>query len=158
MAWAHLASGGAGGGMRWPNRHPHSLTPGMRQAQAVMADFATRIDWSHFAAENLSDSVSCDGEALCAYACGDPHQAVAWVIRGDGSSLDSHGHLAFRPMLSGATLNLPPMRPGHYDVTAMETLGGNVLGESHIRVEDGPVAVELPAFRHDVAVAIRQAN
>ena len=32
MQWAHLASGGAGGGMRWPNRHPHALTPGMRRA------------------------------------------------------------------------------------------------------------------------------
>ena len=44
MAWAHLASGGEGG-MRWPNRHPHILTPGMRQAAGVMADFATLIDW-----------------------------------------------------------------------------------------------------------------
>ena len=26
IQWAHLASGGAGGGMRWPNRHPHVLT------------------------------------------------------------------------------------------------------------------------------------
>jgi mannan endo-1,4-beta-mannosidase len=33
IQWAHLASGGAGGGMRWPNRHPHALTAGMRQAQ-----------------------------------------------------------------------------------------------------------------------------
>ena len=37
MQWAHLASGGAGGGMRWPNRHPHRLTPGMRAAQQAMA-------------------------------------------------------------------------------------------------------------------------
>ncbi|HEX8391381.1 MAG TPA: hypothetical protein VF665_03400, partial [Longimicrobium sp.] len=28
MQWAHLASGGAGGGMRWPNRRVHVLTPG----------------------------------------------------------------------------------------------------------------------------------
>ncbi|RZM10744.1 MAG: hypothetical protein EOP67_68020, partial [Sphingomonas sp.] len=38
IQWAHLASGGAGGGMRWPNRHPHILTPGMRAAQRTLAD------------------------------------------------------------------------------------------------------------------------
>jgi mannan endo-1,4-beta-mannosidase len=37
MQWAHLASGGAGGGMRWPNRHPHQLTPGMRAAPLARA-------------------------------------------------------------------------------------------------------------------------
>ena len=51
MAWAHLASGGAGGGMRWPNRMPHTLSPGMRQAQGVMGEFARLIDWSHFASD-----------------------------------------------------------------------------------------------------------
>ena len=35
MSWAHLASGGAGGGMRWPNRHPHVLTSGMPPAAAT---------------------------------------------------------------------------------------------------------------------------
>ena len=34
IQWTHLASGGAGGGMRWPNRNPHTLTPGMRRASA----------------------------------------------------------------------------------------------------------------------------
>ena len=27
IQWAHMASGGAGGGMRWPNRHPNVLPP-----------------------------------------------------------------------------------------------------------------------------------
>ena len=57
MAWAHLASGGAGGGMRWPNRLPHTLTPGMRVAQGVMSDFARLIDWSRFAARNISEEI-----------------------------------------------------------------------------------------------------
>ena len=41
IQWAHLASGGAGGGMRWPNRRPHSLTLGMREAQKAMAGFSS---------------------------------------------------------------------------------------------------------------------
>ena len=36
IQWAHLAAGGAGGGMRWPNRHPHRLTRGMNEAQAAI--------------------------------------------------------------------------------------------------------------------------
>jgi mannan endo-1,4-beta-mannosidase len=48
IQWAHVASGGAGGGMRWPNRHPHALTPGMREAQRVLAEFLPLVDWRAF--------------------------------------------------------------------------------------------------------------
>ena len=48
MQWAHLAAGGSGGGMRWPNRNPHSLTPGMREAQRAMTAFLPLIDWARF--------------------------------------------------------------------------------------------------------------
>ncbi|WP_292496125.1 hypothetical protein, partial [Mesorhizobium sp.] len=48
MQWAHLAAGGAGGGMRWPNRTPHVLTPGMRRAQRSLAGFLPLIDWRRF--------------------------------------------------------------------------------------------------------------
>ena len=48
MQWAHLASGGAGGGMRWPYRHPHVLTPGMREAQAALSAFLPFVDWASF--------------------------------------------------------------------------------------------------------------
>src|SRR5690606_31319113 len=59
MQWAHLASGGAGGGMRWPYRHPHSMTPGMRQAQQEMAAFLPLIDWRCFRRINLNSQVGC---------------------------------------------------------------------------------------------------
>ena len=48
MQWAHLAAGGAGGGMRWPNRHPHRLTIGMRREQHALAKFLPLIDWPNF--------------------------------------------------------------------------------------------------------------
>src|SRR4051794_24520771 len=48
MQWAHLASGGAGGGMRWPNRHPHTLTRGMRGAQRALSAFLPLLDWPSF--------------------------------------------------------------------------------------------------------------
>ena len=154
MSWAHLASGGAGGGMRWPNRHPHTLTPGMRRAQAVMADFARRIDWPTFAARNLAGELRVEPDDLLAYACGDGRQAVAWVLR-DRAGLDLVGEADFRPLLPGVRLRLPPLTPGRYAVTCMETHNGYVLLEESLDAAGGPVELTLPPFRHDVAVAIR---
>ena len=59
LQWAHLASGGAGGGMRWPNRHPHSLTAGMRVAQHALTTFLQTADiaWHTFARRNLSSDI-----------------------------------------------------------------------------------------------------
>ena len=157
MAWAHLASGGAGGGMRWPNRHPHTLTPAMRHAQGVMADFARRIDWVHFAARNVSTELAAEPEELLAYACADGRQAVAWLLRAR-DMLDEEGELPFRPLLTGAALELPAMEPGTYDVTCMETHLGHTLGKSTIETGAGPVRLELPPFRHDLAIAVRPAG
>ncbi len=54
MQWAHLASGGAGGGMRWPYRHPHSLTPGMRMSQKSLAGFCAISKLENFRAAEHS--------------------------------------------------------------------------------------------------------
>ena len=154
MSWAHLASGGAGGGMRWPNRHPHTLTPGMRQAQGVMADFARLIDWPRFASRNVSPQLSAHPNDLLAYACADGRQAVAWVVRGR-EALDAEGELPFRPLLADATLELPFLDRGDYLATYLETHHGNVLGESLLIHDGGPIRLELPPFRHDLAIAVR---
>jgi len=155
MAWAHLSSGGAGGGMRWPNRHPHALTPGMRQAQGVMADFARLIDWPTFASRNVSaETIARPGELL-AYACTDDRQAVAWVLRGR-HSLSGEGDLPFLPLLTGASLELPPMAPGGYSVHFVETNHGHTLGDSVVTTDgSGPLRLDLPPFRYDLAIAVR---
>lgn len=156
MAWAHLASGGAGGGMRWPNRHPHTLTPGMRHAQAVMSEFARLVDWPRFASRNISDEIRPEPGGLLAYGCADDRQAVLWVIR-DRESLEGEGHLPFRPLLQNAALELPGMDPGTYRVTAMDTHNGHVLADT-TRVFDGRPRLDLPPFRHDLAIAVRRAG
>ena len=153
MAWAHLASGGAGGGMRWPNRHPHTLTAGMRHAQGVMADFARLIDWRHFAAANASALARPSTPELVVFACADARQAVLWALRA-GDELDAEGELPFRPMLAGARLSLPPMDPGDYRVTYVETHQGHVLGRSTLRLDGRPAELELPPVRHDLAIAV----
>ena len=69
MQWAHLASGGAGGGMRWPNRHPHVLTDGMRRAQLSLSRFLPLVDWLSFGRRILNGELHADGPG-----CG-----VLWV-------------------------------------------------------------------------------
>ena len=154
MSWAHLASGGAGGGMRWPNRHPHSLTPGMRHAQGVMADFAQLVDWSNFASCNISAVVRAHPEELLVYACSDKTQAIAWVLRAR-DQLESNGELPFRPLLRGATVALPPMAPGNYSVTFVETANGHTLAESVMSTDGGEFQLKLPPLRHELAIAVR---
>jgi hypothetical protein len=154
MSWAHLASGGAGGGMRWPNRHPHTLTPGMRQAQGVMADFSRLIDWSSFASRNITRSLVSDHPELLAYGCADDHQAVIWVLRGR-EEIDAEGDLPFRPLLRSAVLELPDLDPGDYAVTCVETHNGHALAEYVVEGRGLPLSLELPPFRHDLAVAVR---
>ena len=79
MQWTHCASGGAGGGMRWPNRHPHSLTAGMRAAQRALSAFLPLFDWRHFRRRNRSAEVRVESPALRALARGDEAQVVAWL-------------------------------------------------------------------------------
>src|SRR5690606_5338216 len=80
---AHLASGGAGGGMRWPNRHPHTLTQGMRAAQRALAGFVPLIDWPRFRRRNWNEELEISTAALAGFACGDDSQAVVWLLRTD---------------------------------------------------------------------------
>ena len=154
MAWAHLASGGAGGGMRWPNRLPHTLTPGMRVAQGVMSDFARLIDWPRFAALNISEEIRTEPENLLVYGCADARQAVIWAVR-DRDELDREGDLPFRPLLAGARIELPPMEPGRHRVTYTDTHNGHILAEGTQTLDRAPAVLTLPPFRHDLAIAVR---
>ncbi|QEH35513.1 hypothetical protein OJF2_40650 [Aquisphaera giovannonii] len=156
MSWAHLASGGAGGGMRWPNRHPHSLTPGMRHAQGVMAEFAGRIDWPAFASRNVTAELKARPEEVAVHGCSDGRQAVIWAIRSEGSA-GPDGDLCFRPLLEGASVELPGMEPGAYRVDHVETANGHGLAAAVVECRSGPLTLDLPPFRHDVAIAVRPA-
>ena len=81
MQWAHFAAGGAGGGMRWPNRYPHVLTPGMRLAQSALSRFLPLIDWNTFRRRNLNDEIVSSDRQVACFGCGDEHQAVVWLLR-----------------------------------------------------------------------------
>lgn len=152
MQWAQLASGGAGGGMRWPNRHPHTLTPGMRQAQRAMADFLPLVDWPRFRRSNLNEAMETDPDCI-AFGCGDARQAVAWLLRRGPLLPDGRLDPAMPPR--PAALRLPGLAPGRYRAKLWDTRAGQMASEVITAAEgNGILALRLPPFGGDIALAI----
>lgn len=156
IQWAHLASGGAGGGMRWPNRHPHVLTPGMRAAQGALAAFLPLIDWAAFRRRNLSAEVTLDDPGVAVTACGDERQALVWLLRTD--RIGAEGMLAPDATARAATLAVPGLEAGRYRVTAFGTREGRAVRSWHESVTTNVMRVVIPPVATDLALAIRRAD
>jgi mannan endo-1,4-beta-mannosidase len=152
MQWAHFAAGGAGGGMRWPNRHPHSLTPGMRVAQRGLAEFLPLIDWRRFRRRNLNDEMRISSETVRGAACGDDAQAIVWLIRTD--ALDRKGMLARDADPVQVRIELPGLEAAPYRVVAWNTAEGTAMGEQTCGHQGGLFAIDVPPFVADIALAI----
>jgi mannan endo-1,4-beta-mannosidase len=156
IQWAHLASGGAGGGMRWPNRHPHVLTPGMRRAQRIMADFLPLIDWTAFRRVNLTEALRCTDGGLAAVGCGDARQALAWLVRTDAIGAD--GTIDVRDEAKAALLHVPGLTDGAYYIVSYDTRAGAIIGRSRAESAGGELIVPIGPVRSDLAVAVRAAS
>jgi hypothetical protein len=155
MQWAHFASGAAGGGMRWPNRAPHALTPGMRRAQQALAEFLSLIDWPRFRRRNLNDAVMVEGGRLAAFACGDTNQALLWLLRTDSIGADGRIERARPP--DPVRLSIPSLDRGHYRVTYWGTEFGQVLGEADVDHRlGGSLTLDPPPILADLAIAVRR--
>jgi mannan endo-1,4-beta-mannosidase len=150
MQWAHLASGGAGGGMRWPNRHPHVLTVGMRRAQGALARFLPLIDWTSFKRRNISDELDCDDPHLALIGCGDDGQAVIWLLSTGPLAADKR--LADREA-KPVKLTVPGLKDGSYRTTLFSTEQGEVTGTCTAQAVDRKLTVTVPVAR-DLALAI----
>ena len=152
LSWAHLASGGAGGGMRWPNRHPHVLTHGMRRAQGAMAGFLPLVDWTGFRPRNLNEEGRAPGFHL--FACADRDQAVAWIVRRGGR--DGRGMIADGVPPATARLTLP-VADGSWSLRLFDTQEGRSRGEQVAVARDGLLAVSIEDVGADLAIAARRA-
>jgi hypothetical protein len=152
MQWAHLASGGAGGGMRWPNRSPHVLTPGMHRAQHAMAGFLPLIDWMHFRRACLNDEVEVAGGDVAAFACGDRRQALVWLLRRD--SIGRDGRLRRDAAPVAVRLRVPGLDPGPARVTWWDTREGHVVASGTVAVGEGGAVLSAPPLLADHAIAI----
>jgi hypothetical protein len=153
IQWAHLASGGAGGGMRWPNRHPHVLTGGMREAQRVLAQFLPLVDWANFRRRNLSGELRCDDPGVALVGCGDAHQALLWVVRTD--SLSGEGTVQPREAAPAVTLSIPGLNDGRYAVTAFDTRRGVSAVCTEASCTGGVLHAQIDPVAADLAVVVR---
>ena len=153
IQWAHLCAGGAGGGMRWPNRTPHSLTRGMREAQRSLAAFLRLIDWRQFQRRNWNEEIHLESPAVKAVACGDQSQAMVWLVR--TGPFDRKRMLRRDAKAITTRLALPCLRPGRYRITAWDTLNGRSVAEFFSESESTGLGFETPAFVTDMALAVR---
>ncbi len=152
--WAHFASGAVGGGMRWPNRHPHVLTYGMRAAQKSLADFLPLINWNDFKRRNLNCEIEIDPQNCTVCACGDENQAVVWLLRLDITGKNG----LLQPAATPTVLNLkvPGLARGNYRVTAWNTTQGVPVAAFEAASDGEVLQLETPPFAHDLALAIRR--
>ncbi|RYG33139.1 hypothetical protein EON81_18940 [bacterium] len=153
MQWAHLASGGAGGGMRWPNRDPHTLTPGMRVSQQGLSTFLPLIDWTLFHRRNLNEEIEVSDARVVRFGCGDERQAVVWLLRRD--AIDAEGRLAPSEPLS-VDVTVPGLAPGRYRITGFSTSRGEVLGHEEIEGQSEGLRFEVRLTDGDLALAIQK--
>jgi hypothetical protein len=151
IQWAHLASGGAGGGMRWPYRHPHVLTQGMRQAQQNLADFVALLDWPRFRRKNLNHEVRLATGAFAAFACGDDKQALVWLLRQDQAP---KGLLPVNLAAIPVTVAVPGLAPGRYQVIFWDTQKGEAGSREVALALPGDLPIALPPVSHDLALAV----
>jgi hypothetical protein len=151
MQWAHFASGAAGGGMRWPNRRPHVLTPGMRRAQKALASFLPLIDWRRFRRININDEIEAP-DCVARFGCSDQNQAVVWLLRKDTINPDGTVRRNVRPI--SVRLRVPGPRGKRFRVTAWDTYSGAVVARFDMQSSGDGLAIETPAFVSDIALAV----
>lgn len=143
--WAHLASGGAGGGMRWPYRHPHVLLPAMHEAQGLLAAFLPLIDWARFARAPLASRLAVHEFDGLVTGCGDAHQAIICLMPDE------------RQESIAAHIELTGLAPGCYGVTQFNTVTGRRETRAVHTRQDGSLVVLAVGGGHDLALAITPA-
>lgn len=155
MQWAHFASGGAGGGMRWPNRHPHVLTHGMRKAQLALSLFLPLINWQQFRRRNMNHEIQVSDAAFAVFGCGDEEQAVVWLLR--KNTINKKGMLIPDAAAVSVCVHIPGLRIGHYRITAWDTTMGIVVKifEAAL-VSTNYLCVQAPPVKADIAMAVRR--
>jgi mannan endo-1,4-beta-mannosidase len=143
--------------MRWPNRHPHTLTAGMRRAQRGLAGFLPLVDWTTFRRRCLNGELAVSTPALAAFGCGDDAQAVVWLLRKDTIGRDGRLRRDAEPL--SAEVRVPGLAAGRYVATAWDTAAGEGRGEWEAEATGGEgLLLRLPPFTTDLAVAVRRAR
>ncbi len=155
MQWAHVASGGAGGGMRWPYRHPHTLTAGMRGAQLALSKFLPLISWKQLYRVNLNKEIKLSDPGLATFACGDDKQTIIWLLR--TNAIGKTKLLRKDAEAAAFHATIPLLKPGSYVITLWDTVSGTAI-KTIESINAGIMKLALPAVTADLAIAIRNVS
>ena len=163
MQWAHLASGGAGGGMRWPNRNPHSLTAGMRRAQRAMSAFLPAVEWKTFARKNVTEQLALSEASgaivsekrVARFGCATPTQALLYLLRRD--TLLPSGRVDRNAAPITLNVHVPNLLAGRYEAVSWDTWTGSSLDRTVFTLSSERPWLSA-VFATDVVVTARRVD
>lgn len=156
IQWTHLASGGAGGGMRWPNRHPHVLTHGMRREQLHLSKFSKMVDWKNFRRRNLNEEIKLSSNSFVGFCCADSRQAILYLLRTD-SIKRKQVWKDSKPL--DVKVIIPEMTAGTYLVSEFDTGKGTFRNASEtVQISEGNLLLHFKNVATDLAVLIQSAS
>jgi mannan endo-1,4-beta-mannosidase len=152
ITWAHLASGAAGSGMRWPYTQPHYLLPELRRNLRAVARFAASVDWAHFVPRCITSDIGVDRGGFIKTGCADRDMALLWLL--------ADTRLPHPPTLDGLTVRVAfPFHDGPYSIELWDTYAGEPLAEYIVEVRLDRLKFTLPRFDRplrDLAIVARR--
>ncbi|MEJ7766424.1 MAG: hypothetical protein WKF89_01340 [Chitinophagaceae bacterium] len=152
MQWAHLASGGTGGGLRWPYRHPHRLTTGMRYAQSALKAFIPLIRWNEFKRVNLNHEIKVSDPGLQVFGCGDERQAIVWLLR--TNAIGKNRMVKTDAGAAPCNAIIPLLARGRYTITLWNTGSGSAISSFAINHTGNYLQLALPPVFTNLAIAV----
>jgi mannan endo-1,4-beta-mannosidase len=123
----------------------------MRRAQEAMADFVGHMDWTRFQRRNLTSKVAVTGP-FHAFACGDEHQALVWLLRHDSIGADGRLRRDVKP--APASIAVPGLADGSYRVRGWNTETGTAAGEFVAEARGGMLHLSTAPILTDRAFAV----
>lgn len=147
-------TGGTGGRLRWPNRHPHRLANWIWSIQSSLAGFLPLIGWSRVRRRNLNEEIGIGVPSVTSPA---DSQSSGRLVPPDGCAGPERAGASGRSPGVAGRLSLPDLQTGRYAVTAWDTEAGLLRGSDIVIANAcaGMQVVLSPLIR-DVALAIRR--
>ena len=152
IQWTHFACGGAGGGMRWPNRHPHTLTHGMREAQRALSGFTALVDWGRFDRRPIIDTLTSSDPTIALFGCSDGHAALVYALR--SGPLDPNGRVD-RAVHSVVTVSVARLSVCLREVIVWDTICGSVIMRKILDAISDTAVMRLENFGSECAIFVR---
>lgn len=152
IQWTHLACGGAGGGMRWPNRNPHVLTPGMRRAQRAMADFLPLVPWNQFDRHLLGEDLKSSDPDIALFGSGNGDFALIYALRLRPLLPDGRVDLIRRSQFE---ISLSGLEASRFKIQFWDTVAGFEKDAVEMDAFNGTLRVQLTDFGPELALFIR---